>query len=99
MLLRYEAFPYQKFGHYRGHVASISRSALTPGGSQSPAVGQISSEPMYRVTVRLARQSITAYGQDEPLKPGMALQADVMGERRRLFEWVLEPLYSLWGKA
>ncbi|MET5012441.1 secretion protein HlyD, partial [Burkholderia pseudomallei] len=29
---------------------------------------------------------------------GMALQADVLQERRRLYEWVLEPLYSLTGK-
>ncbi len=28
-MLRYQAYPYQKFGHHTGRVASISRSALT----------------------------------------------------------------------
>jgi len=29
------------------------------------------------------------------LKPGMLLQADIIGERRKLIEWVFEPLLSL----
>jgi len=29
----------------------------------------------------------------------MALEADVLGEKRRLIEWVFEPLYSLRGKV
>jgi membrane fusion protein len=51
------------------------------------------------VTVRLAQQAITAYGKPEQLKPGMLLEADVLGEKRRLIEWVFEPLYSLKGKV
>ena len=31
--------------------------------------------------------------------PGMLLEADVLGERRSLIEWVFEPLYSLKGKV
>jgi hypothetical protein len=57
------------------------------------------SEPFYRVRVELRAQAITAYGKPEPLKPGMLLDADVLGERRALVEWVLEPLYSLKGKV
>lgn len=29
----------------------------------------------------------------------MRLDADILGERRKLYEWVLEPLYSLRGKV
>ena len=54
---------------------------------------------MYRVTVSLAKQFVTAYGNDEPLKPGMLVDADILGERRRLVEWIFEPLYSLKGKV
>jgi membrane fusion protein len=28
----------------------------------------------------------------------MIVDADVLGERRRLYEWILEPLYSVTGK-
>ncbi|MNW16140.1 hypothetical protein D3C71_2148940 [compost metagenome] len=45
----------------------------------------------------MAAQAVTAYGKPEPLKPGMLLEADILGEKRRLIEWVFEPLYSLKG--
>ena len=95
VLLRYQAYPYQKFGHHQGKVERISRSAL---GASELGTAQ-TAEPYYRVTVALDRQTVTAYGNEEPLKPGMLLEADILGERRRLIEWVFEPLYSLKGKV
>jgi len=106
VLLRYQAYPYQKFGHYEGVVASISRSAVSPG-DLPPQLAGISSltassgggaEPLYRITVKLERQTVTAYGQQVPLQAGMQLEADVELETRRLYEWVLDPLYTLTGK-
>ncbi|GAB2490131.1 HlyD family efflux transporter periplasmic adaptor subunit [Arenimonas alkanexedens] len=91
VLLRYAAFPFQKFGLQSGRVERISRSALAGvdhGGGR---------EPMYRIVVALERQSVRAYGRDEALKPGMQLEADILGERRRLWEWAIEPLYALAG--
>ena len=99
VLLRYQAYPYQKFGHQQGTVARISRSALNQTELQILFGSSVQGEPMYRVTVRLAKQVITAYGKPELLKPGMTLEADVLGEKRPLIEWVFEPLYSLKGRA
>ena len=99
VLLRYQAYPYQKFGHHEGEVAGISRSAFNPS-DLGVLVGNIQAdEPMYRVTVALAKQAVTAYGNEEPLKPGMLVDADILGERRRLIEWIFEPLYSIKGKV
>ena len=89
VLLRYRAFPYQKFGHQRGRVERISLSALP-----DDAAGR-GGEAAYRITVSLARQHVVAYGKPEPLRPGMPLEADIMGERRRLFEWLFEPLLGM----
>lgn len=99
VLLRYQAFPYQKFGHHQGKVASISRSALSVGELGALIGNAQQGEPFYRVTVALNQQSVTAYGQPEPLKPGMLLDADILGEKRRLIEWIFEPLYSLKGRV
>jgi membrane fusion protein len=98
VLLRYQAYPYQKFGHHEGRVSAISRSALSPG-ELGVLLGDVQAgEPYYRITVALSQQTVMAYGRAEPLKPGMVLEADVLGERRRLIEWILEPLYSLRGR-
>lgn len=55
-------------------------------------------QSLYRVFVSLDHQDVLAYGNREPLRPGMQLEADIMGERRKLYEWLLEPLYSVTGK-
>ncbi|WP_374013711.1 HlyD family secretion protein [Pseudoxanthomonas koreensis] len=99
VMLRYQAYPYQKFGHHTGTVVRISRSALEPGGPGAMPGSAQQGEPFYRVTVALARQAVTAYGKAEPLRPGALLDADVMGEKRRLIEWIFEPLYSIKGRV
>jgi membrane fusion protein len=101
VLLRYEAFPYQKFGHYEGTVANISRSAMSPAELSQQLAGLTSlystNAPVYQINVALERQTVTAYGNPVALQPGMQLEADVLIERRRLIEWVLEPLFTLTG--
>jgi len=102
VLLRYQAYPYQKFGHYEGVVANLSRSAVNPGELPAQLAGLTSlfgaTEPVYRITVSLASQTVTAYGQPVSLQPGMLLEADVVIENRKLFEWILDPLFTLTGK-
>ena len=61
-------------------MARISRSALS-GGELGALIGNAQQgEPYCRITVALAQQAITAYGKPESLKPGMLLDADVMGK-------------------
>lgn len=93
--LRYQAFPYQKFGQHQGKVARISRSALSPGELGALIGNANGGEPHYRIVVQLDRETVRAFGTDEPLKPGMLLDADIFGETRSLWEWVLEPLMVL----
>lgn len=96
VVMRYQAFAYQKFGQQYGHITDISRSALSPG-ELAVLVGQSprQAEPMYRVRVKLDSQHVLAYGKQQPVKPGMALNADILMDRRRLIEWVFEPLYGM----
>jgi membrane fusion protein len=102
VLLRYQAYPYQKFGHYRGTVESVSQTALSPSEVPAQLTGLSSltgsGEPIYRIVVRLERQDISAYGKSQSLSPGMQLESDVLLETRKLWEWMLEPLITLSGK-
>jgi len=102
VLLRYQAFPYQKFGHQEGQVLQVSRTPLQSAELATlPLAGVVTNtatvagEPMYRITVSLREQAVRAYGQAQPLAPGMQIEADVLLERRRLIEWIFEPVLSL----
>ncbi|HZT55678.1 MAG TPA: HlyD family efflux transporter periplasmic adaptor subunit [Burkholderiaceae bacterium] len=100
--LRYQAFPYQKFGHQSGEVVQVSRSPLQASelaGLSLPASLSASGEPLYRITVALDRQSVAAYGQPQALSPGMQLEADVQLDRRRLIEWLFEPVLGIAGRV
>jgi len=100
--LRYQAFPYQKFGHQAGSVAQVSRSPLQAAelaGLPLPAAIMASGEPLYRITVTLNQQSVAAYGQAQTLSPGMQLEADVQLDRRRLIEWLFEPVLGIAGRV
>lgn len=90
--MRYEAFPYQKYGQQLGHVVEVSRVPLGAAELAAltlPAAGG-SSEPLFRITVALDRPA-----ESMPLAAGMRLQADVVLERRRLVAWLFEPLVGL----
>lgn len=95
--LRLQPFPYQKFGQPEGRVMSVTRASLLPAELGMGQGGQ-SAEPLYLVKVALPAQTIMAYGKPAPLQAGMLLEADLMSETRRLYEWALEPLFSLSGK-
>ncbi|MFK0312184.1 HlyD family secretion protein [Pseudomonas sp. NPDC090233] len=102
VLLRYKAYPYQKFGQHYGRVSSISRTTISAAelGSMAGSVPGIGTdgEQIYRIRVDLEKQSVIAYGEQRPLQTGMLVEADILQETRRLYEWVLEPLYTLTGK-
>ncbi len=94
--LRYHAYAYQKFGQAQGRVHEISRTALRPDELNLPAAAA-ANEPVYRVRVALDRQFVSAYGVDQPLLSGATLEGSILLDKRHLYEWVLEPLYTITG--
>lgn len=97
VLLRYQAYPYQKFGQHSATVREVASTALRPDELNLPG-GASGGEPLYRIRLQLDSQSVQAYGKAMPLKSGMLVDASIMLERRRLYEWVLEPLLSVSGR-
>ncbi len=93
--LRYQAFPYQKFGQHLGIVREISG---VPTTANETRLTRDPVEPHYRVRVKLREQYVQAFGTMEPLRPGMQLEASLLLEERKLYEWVIEPLISIAGR-
>jgi membrane fusion protein len=97
VLLRYEAFPYQKFGSQSGRIEQVSLAPLAP--SEVTGLSAVTREPMYRIAVTLDRQDMPTADTARPLVPGMQLEADVPIERRRLIEWLFAPVLGVAGRV
>jgi len=90
--LRYDAFPYQEFGVFRGEVVAIADFVFD---RKDIDVELPISGPVFRVFAQLERQSLEAHGHDVDLKAGMTLVADVATRELTVFEWLVEPLRAL----
>ena len=103
--LRVDAFPYARYGQLPAHVREVSQSAVAPGDLVAGgADAQATDAPaVYRVRVALdpapagaaATAAIDPLAWRRALKAGMHVQASLVGEKRTLVEWALEPLAAL----
>jgi membrane fusion protein len=92
VILRYDAFPYERFGQYHGRIIDIGRNVWSAGDRVGPVSVR---EPVYRIDVALDQQRVSALGQEFALRPGMTVNADLLLEKRTIFEWVFEPVLKL----
>jgi membrane fusion protein len=105
--IRYQAFPFQKFGLYSGKITDISRTPFAPtelpanlastilSNSEQNIIGSNNSEGLYRIRVKLMEQHVNVYGLKKDIKPGMTLEADIIQDSRKIWEWILEPIYAV----
>ncbi|TPN82759.1 HlyD family secretion protein [Aquimarina algicola] len=95
VLIRFDAFPYQRYGLHNGKIIQVAKAAINPNEIETPLSLQ---EPVYRVKVALDKQYIKAFGKKVFLQPSMSVDAEIILEDRSLGEWLLEPIYSLKGR-
>lgn len=95
VVLRYQSFPWQTFGQQYGTVKDISTSALSPQEISTITGDSQVQEPMYQVKVAVDHQTVQAYGKEVSLRAGSGLEADFIVDKRRIYQWVLEPLNAL----
>lgn len=105
VMLRYASFPYQKFGMGKGKVINIAATPYSIHELQPHIVSLLQGHGAqgvdgiyYLVTVELDSQDIRIYGNDQKLMPGMLFEADILQDKRRIYEWILEPVYSITKK-
>jgi membrane fusion protein len=101
VLLRFSAFPYQKFGAYFGTIAAVSDAAISAEEAKLFLGGEAPTKqagPFYRVIVTPDSQFARVYGEERRLPANMRVEAYALLDRRKLYEWILEPLYEI-GRA
>ena len=94
--LQYQAFPYQRYGSGKGRITAVSKTVIAPTDISG---GTSVQEPVFRVKVSLADQSIQAYGDAIKLQPGMLLNANIVLERRNLLKLFFDPIFAIRGRA
>ena len=82
--LRFDAFPYQRYGVRFGTVRWLGPSGVTAQDSGA-----------FRAIVDLGDSTIRVRGKQRPLLPGMGGQADIVVGRRSLVSYAFEPLRAL----
>jgi membrane fusion protein len=94
IMIRYDAYPYERFGVYKAVVQNISQSIITDEEEEKPLkIG----EPYYKVTARLEKQHVLIYGREKNIRHGMTLSAIIVGTKRKIWQWIFDPLYSVYG--
>lgn len=95
VLLRFDAFPYQKYGQLTGKVLSVSKAAVNATDIQGYTPrADAAGESLFAITVSLPEQILGEGVQKLQLQAGMRVEADLLHETRRLYEWILEPLQA-----
>ena len=94
--LHFDAFPYQKYGAGRGTVTAISRVPIEPSALDSALGIQ---EPVFRIRVAIDQAVPKLRGAGAArLRPGMTLSANLVLERRSLWEVLFNPVASALGR-
>lgn len=92
VVMRLDAFPYQRFGIRRATVAKVGGSVMLPGESEAP---MLLAEPVFEVVAALQAQHVDAYGRRWPLRTDLTFEADVVLERATLVQRLLDPLRAI----
>jgi hemolysin D len=98
--IKVEAFPFTRYRTIAGEVQHISGDAMQGPDSdptqrrQSSNTGQTADNQgaVYSVRIKPLADHIRADGRDVALTPGMAVTAEIKTGRRRVIEYVLDPV-------
>ena len=94
VIIRYDAYPNARFGSSIAEINEINRSIMTDEEEDKPIrIG----EPYYKVTATLDKQVVSVYGATKNIQQGMTISAVIVGSKRKIWQWILDPLYSFYG--
>jgi membrane fusion protein len=94
VIIKYDAYPSQRFGFYKALIKEINLTVLTDDKEDKPIhVG----EPYYKIKAELNTPYVNLYGRQEHLSHGMTFTALITGDKKSIWQWVFDPIYSYFG--
>jgi membrane fusion protein len=96
--LKFDAFPYVKFGTYEVRIDALSDTTVeapVPLGDSTKGQGKPAGDS-YMAWATLHGRSFDFDGRHFAILPGMRATASIVVERRTIAEWVFAPLFRMW---
>ncbi len=93
--LRVEAYPHQRYGSVEGVVFEISKSLFFPNEWSNPLNVEI---PVYRAKISLKLPFKTPTGVELELYNGLKVSADIILERKTIFDYLISPILDFKNK-
>lgn len=98
--LRYEAYPFEKFGQFPGHIQSVSQipasiKELSMYSSIAPVNPGAPGQAYYKTLVALDSGSFTHPDKRLSWSNGMKAKTTLFLEKRPLYQWMLSPYYDI----
>jgi multidrug resistance efflux pump len=87
--LKLDAFPYQDYGSIEGKIIDVSPDAI---------VNEKTGESTYKVIIEPLQTEIKTKDKKIALRPGLALTADIVTERKSVLKQLFAPLNELGSK-
>ncbi|MBE7184200.1 MAG: HlyD family type I secretion periplasmic adaptor subunit [Methylobacterium mesophilicum] len=89
--VKFDAYPFQKFGTWAGIVRTVSRDAFAADPSKA-GQGDPSEASVFRGRVQLADAAVGAPNRKLQLLPGMTVSAEIKVGQRRVISYFLYPI-------
>ena len=90
--IKYDAFPFQKFGSFKARIMEISSTVIdTKNLFNAPKIDT----PVYLAVLKLDDQSLQYSEKELALHSGMTLSANIPLEKRKVWEWLFGPILNL----
>ena len=96
--IKVETFNFTRYGLLNGHVLRISRDVVTTDdrgvddGGIDPSAERRLRAPTYVARISLDASSLMVDGVRQPLRPGMAVTAEIKTGRRTIINYLLSPI-------
>ncbi len=93
--IRYDAFPYQKYGTFKGQIEDVSNSVILPQEVEKVSPVKLT-EPAYVLDVAIRRQTVMLDGERQAaLRPDMLLTATIETDQRTILGWIGESVFGV----
>jgi len=99
VVVKVDAFPYQRHGMMEGRLLSISEESFNPGSRGAETTLPSSPGAQHRARIALTNTKLDDMPDDAQLIPGMTLTAEIKVGKRSVISYFLNPITRGFGES